>query len=135
MAVARGLRDVPPGTLKYFIRHALMSSSHRRFTSTVRPPQQRPVNIRSGTGISRSTTTVPLAPINHRAVLADSYAVLFVFDSILACQPIGDVLRPQSHGVGRALLGVSSPTPRGTPCKNPLVHRRSSNYCRLVSKI
>ena len=36
-----------------------------------------------------------------------------VFDSIWAFQPIVDVLRPQSHGVGRALLGMSSPTPRG----------------------
>ena len=38
-----------------------------------------------------------------------------VFDSIWAFQPIVDVLRPQSHGVGRALLGMSSPTLREVP--------------------
>ena len=34
----------------------------------------------------------------------------FFFDSILAFQPILDALRPQNHGVGRVLLGMSSPT-------------------------
>ena len=38
---------------------------------------------------------------------ADSYAVLFFFDSIWAFYPIADVSRPQSHGVGRAILGMS----------------------------
>ena len=45
---------------------------------------------------------------------ADSYALLF-FDSILAFQPIVDVLRPQSHGIGRMLLEMSSPTLREVP--------------------
>ena len=38
---------------------------------------------------------------------AVSFAVLFFFDSILAFQPIVDLLRPPSHGVGRVLLGMS----------------------------
>ena len=29
---------------------------------------------------------------------------LFFFDSIFAFQPVVDVLRPQRHGIGRALL-------------------------------
>ena len=40
------------------------------------------------------------------------FAMRFFFDSSLASQPIVDVLRPQSHGVGRVLLGMSSPTLR-----------------------
>ena len=60
--------------------------------------------------------------------MADSYAALFFFfGSILAFQPIVDVLRPQSHGVGRALLGMSSRTlPEVPNAKNPLVHRHNS---------
>ena len=47
---------------------------------------------------------------------ADSYAVLFFFRSDLgAFQPIADVLPPPIHGVGRALLGMSSPTLREVP--------------------
>ena len=34
----------------------------------------------------------------------------FFFISLLAFQPIVDVLRPQSHGVGLVLLGMNSPT-------------------------
>ena len=43
---------------------------------------------------------------------ADSYAVRLFCDSILAFQPMEDVLRPQSDGVGHVLLGMSSPTLR-----------------------
>ena len=39
----------------------------------------------------------------------------YLLNSILAFQPIVDVLRPQSHGIGRVLLGISSPTPREVP--------------------
>ena len=45
----------------------------------------------------------------------EPFAVLFFFDSTWAFQPIVDVLRPQSHGVGRALLGMTSPTLRKVP--------------------
>ena len=41
--------------------------------------------------------------------------VLFFVDSILAIEPIVDVLRPQSHGVGRSLLGISPRTLREVP--------------------
>ena len=40
---------------------------------------------------------------------------LFFSDSIRASQPIVVVLRQQRHGVGRALLGMSSPTLREVP--------------------
>ena len=39
----------------------------------------------------------------------------FFFGSIGAFQPIVDVLRPQSHGVGRAILEMISPTLREVP--------------------
>ena len=43
---------------------------------------------------------------------------------------IADVLRKQSHGVGRALLGMGPRPPREV--RNPLFRRRSSNECPLA---
>lgn len=39
-------------------------------------------------------------------------------DLMLPFQPMVDVLRPQSHGVDRVLLGMSSPTLREVPNAN-----------------
>jgi len=39
----------------------------------------------------------------------------FFFHSIFAFQPVVDVLRPQRHGIGRALLRTKSPTLREVP--------------------
>ena len=54
-------------------------------------------------------------PMNSSMAQADSYAVVFFLDSIWAFQPITGVLRPESYGVGLALLGMSSPTLREVP--------------------
>ena len=57
----------------------------------------------------------------------DFYAVHFLFGSIPASQPIADVLCPQSHRVGRELLGMSSPALREVSnYKNQVLHRRQS---------
>ena len=58
----------------------------------------------------------------------------FRFDLGFSAYRIVHVLHRQSHGVARALFGMSSPTlpSERYPMPIPLVHRRSSNYCRLL---
>ena len=52
------------------------------------------------------------------------------FDSILAFQPIVNILRPQSHGIGRVLLGISSLTLREVP--NAKI-RLSAGVVRIIA--
>ena len=54
----------------------------------------------------------------------------FIFFSIRFVQPIVDVLRPQSHGVGRELLGMSSSTLREVPSSKI---RLSAGAVRIVA--
>ena len=61
---------------------------------------------------------------------ADSCAVLFLFGSIWAFEPIVDVLRQESHGVGRALLRMSSPSLREVP--NAKI-RLSTSAIRIIA--
>ena len=50
--------------------------------------------------------------ITFQSELGRFLCASFFFDSILAFQAIVDVLRPQGHGVGRVLFGMSSSTVR-----------------------
>ena len=78
---------------------------------------------RCGSWYASRTYSTYTTAVKHCCYNAtDSCAVRFLlFFSIWAFQPIADVLRPQSHGIGRALLGMSPRTysPRSTQIKNP----------------
>ena len=65
----------------------------------------------------------------------------FFSDPIWASQPSVDALRPQSHGVGRALLGINSLTLRevliekirvSTGAVRIIASRRNLSFCHLI---
>ena len=60
---------------------------------------------------------------------------VFFSDSIRAFQPIADLLRPDCHGVGRALLGMRTRILREVQFKTRLSHAQFELLPTTVAQI